>query len=85
MVNFIELGYLRVQISPWIPDPPTIFVDGEPMNDWGLWVSLEDGDYTISFQAIDGYLTPPPIVVTVTAGEMTEVFGDYVTGSSWES
>jgi C1A family cysteine protease len=84
-VDFTQLGYLRVQISPWIPDAPTIFVNGKPMNDWGLWVALEPGQYIISFQEIDGYLTPPPIEVTVTAGGTKEVFGNYETGQSWES
>jgi len=77
VISFIPLGYLRVEISPVLPVAPTIFVDGNPMNDWGLWVSLEAGEYTVSFQEMDGYQTPSPIVVTVNPGETTHVTGVY--------
>jgi len=77
VISFILLGYLRVEISPVLSVAPTIFVDGNPMNDWGLWVSLEAGEYTVSFQEMDGYQTPPPIVVTVNPGETTHVTGVY--------
>jgi hypothetical protein len=82
VVSFIQLGNLRVETSPVLPTANTIFVDGNPMNDWGLWVNLEAGDYTVSFQDMDGYQTPPPTVVTVTSGITTYVSGNYETGET---
>ena len=75
-VNFIRLGTLRVVTSPALP--ATIFVDGNPMNEWGLWVNLEAGDYLVSFEDIPGYTTPSPVVVAVIAGATTNVTGVYV-------
>jgi hypothetical protein len=80
VIPFIQLGNLRVEVSPALP--ATIFVDGNPMNDWGLWVNLEAGDYTVSFQDMDEYQTPPPTVVTVTPGVTTYVTGNYETGET---
>ena len=76
VVHFIQLGNLQVSTSPMLP--ATIFVDGNPMNEWGFWLYLEAGDYTVSFEDMDGYITPSPEVVTVTAGVTTYVTGDYV-------
>ncbi len=78
VVHFILLGNLKVDTSPDLP--ATIFVDGEPMNKWGFWLYLEAGDYTVSFEDMDGYTTPPPTVVTVTAGVTTDVTADYDNG-----
>ncbi len=80
VIHFIRLGNLKVETSPNLA--ATIFVDGEPMNDWGFWVDLEAGDYTVSFEDMDGYLTPPPTVVTITAGVTTYVTGDYDNGET---
>jgi hypothetical protein len=79
-VNFIQLGNLRVETTP--PVPATIYCNGNPMDDWAFWANIEPGEYTISFQPLEGYLTPPPIVVTVVAGATTHVIGDYNTGQS---
>jgi parallel beta-helix repeat protein len=78
---FIQAGYLRVETSPALP--ATIFVNGYPMNDWGLWVTLKPGNYTVSFQDISGYMTPPPITVSVIAGRHTHVVGNYTSGQSY--
>jgi unsaturated rhamnogalacturonyl hydrolase len=82
VASFIPLGNLRVETSPVLPVANTIFVDGNPMNDWGLWVNLEAGEYTVSFEEMDGYLTPPPTVVSVTSGVTTHVTGDYLNGET---
>jgi hypothetical protein len=82
VVSFTQLGNLRVETSPVLPTANTIFVDGNPMNDWGLWVNLEAGDYTVSFQDMDGYQTPPPTAVAVTSGVTTHVTGDYDNGQT---
>jgi len=78
---FTQMGNLWVQTTPAVP--ATIFCNGYPMDDRGFWTNLEPGQHTISFQAISGYTTPPPIVVNVTAGQTTHVMGNYNTGQSY--
>jgi hypothetical protein len=80
IVNFTLLGNLWVETSPALP--ATIYANGNPMNDWGFWANLEAGEYTISFQEMDGYSTPPPVVVNVTPGVTTHVVGDYDNGET---
>jgi uncharacterized repeat protein (TIGR02543 family) len=79
-VNFIELGNLRVQTDPAMP--ATIYCDGVPMDDWAFWTNILPGQYTVSFEDIDGYITPAPQVVTVNAGQTTSITGTYVAGSN---
>ena len=70
-------GLLRVTTSPAVPGQ--VLVDGVPMTDWGLdWVKLPPGTYTVSFTNIPNFTSPPPQVVTVTAGQTTTVPGNYV-------
>jgi hypothetical protein len=76
---FRRLGSLRVETYP--PLPVTIFIDGIPCNEWGLWVDIEGGNYTITFEPYDGYLTPPPITVSVTYGRLTHIIGNYTDGT----
>jgi hypothetical protein len=76
VVNFIPLGNLRVETNPALP--ATIYADGNPMNDWGFWSNIEPGDYTITFQDMDGYITPSTVAATVNPGETTHIIGDYV-------
>ena len=78
IVNFSQLGSLRVETSP--ASPATIYCNGHPMDDWAFWENIEPGQYTISFQDQIGYLTPPPVTVTVVAGAATHVVGNYTTG-----
>jgi len=66
-------GTLRVMTSP--PVPSTIYVNDIPRNDWGLWVDVPVGTYTVSFGEVEGLIAPVPQVVTVTAGGYTEVTG----------
>jgi hypothetical protein len=80
IVNFVQLGNLRVETSP--PLPATIYCNGNPIDDWAFWSNIEPGEYIISFETLDGYLTPPPIIVTVTAGAGTHVVGNYIDGTS---
>jgi hypothetical protein len=75
IVNFTELGNLRVETSP--PVDATIYCDGHPMDDWAFWTNILPGQYTISFGDKDGYTTPSPQVVTVTAGQTTHITGTY--------
>lgn len=39
--------------------PATIFVDGIPRNDWGMWQTFEPGTYKISYGPVAGYVAPP--------------------------
>lgn len=74
---FPQLGYLRVTTDPF--QPVTIFVDGTPRDDWGLWTSLLPGSYPIRFGTIGVQCcapwNPPATTVTVAAGQTTLVVG----------
>ena len=71
-------GLLRVQTSPAVP--AQILLNGVPLTDWGLdWVKLAPGTYTVSFSNVSNFTSPPPQVVTVTAGNTTTVTGTFIT------
>jgi hypothetical protein len=76
---FEPLGSLRIETHP--PLPVTIYIDGVPRNEWGLWVDIEPGTYTITFEPYDGYLTPPSINVSVVRGALTHIIGNYTDGT----
>jgi len=68
-------GWLRVLTDP--PVPGTISVDGIPRNDWGMWMAIRPGTYSVSFGAVAGYRPPEPIPVEVFADRQTTVTGAY--------
>jgi len=72
--TFTPLGSLHVITDPWLGSA-TIYVDGTPMDDGGVWVALVPGTYTVSFGDVPGKTTPLPQTVTVTAGESTTATG----------
>jgi hypothetical protein len=76
--TFSQMGNLWVQTSPALP--ATLYVNGNPMNEWGFWTNLVPGQYTVSFQEIPGFNTPSPISITLTAGLTTHIVGDYDSG-----
>ena len=78
--SFIEYGNLRVDTIPALA--ATIYLDGQPMSDWGIWVNLLPESYTVSFEDVAGFTTPPPLGVTVNTGLTTHVVGDYNTGET---
>ena len=78
--NFLPHGGLRVVTDP--PMPATIYVNGYARNDWGMWQSMLPGTYEVSFGQVNGFATPPPQMVTVTAGELATVIGVYSQASS---
>ena len=80
IANFTQDGSLRVQTSP--PMAATVYCNGQPMDDWAAWTNIAPGQYTISFEAMNGYITPPPQVAHVTAGATTNIVGTYVTGAN---
>ena len=55
----------------------TIFVDGLPRNDWGLWTWLPTGSHQVCFGAVSGYTAPACQNVTLTAGNQTTITGAY--------
>ncbi|MGQ0796405.1 MAG: hypothetical protein ACT4OI_00860, partial [Methanobacteriota archaeon] len=59
-------GYLRVLTEG--AGPGTIFVNGQPNNDWGMWREAAPGTYTVSFGPVAGFDTPASRDVTVVAG-----------------
>lgn len=73
--NYQVNGYLRVITEG--AGPGTIYVNGEPNNDWGMWREAAPGTYTVSFGAVAGYDTPAPRDVTVVAGETATTTGVY--------
>ena len=73
--NFTLLGNLHVTTTPAVP--ATITVNGIAREDWGLWTNFPAGSYTVAFGNVDGYTTPAPQTVTVTAGATTTVNGTY--------
>jgi hypothetical protein len=80
IVNFIQLGNLRVQTSP--PLAATISSGGQPMDDWSFWTNILPGQYNVSFEPLTGYTTPSPITANVTAGATTSIVGNYVASSA---
>ncbi len=72
---FTVLGSLRILTSPALP--ATVFVNGIPRDDWGMWQSMAPGTYTVSFGDLAGYATPAPQTAIVTANALTTITGSY--------
>ncbi|HKZ88926.1 MAG TPA: DNRLRE domain-containing protein [Thermoplasmata archaeon] len=75
--NYAIQGFLRVLTEGALD--PTIYVNGEPNNDWGMWREAAPGTYTVSFGAVAGFTPPAAQTVTVNAGATTTVVGTYTT------
>ncbi|MGQ0798106.1 MAG: hypothetical protein ACT4OI_09655 [Methanobacteriota archaeon] len=73
--RFQRHGWLRVLTDP--PVPGTVYVDGRPRDDWGMWQSMPPGSYVVSFGAVTGYLAPAAQMANVIAGELTTLKGTY--------
>lgn len=73
-------GWLRVMTNPAVP--ATIYVDGFPRNDWGMWTDLPPGTYNVCFGDVGGYATPPCQQAVLTAGQTTTITGNYTPGSA---
>ena len=72
---FVSRGYLRVITNPAVP--ATIFIDGAPRNDWGMWTDLAPGSYQVCYGDVVGYSTPVCQNTSVTAPSTTTVTGSY--------
>ena len=73
--TFTQRGFLQVETSPAVAG--TVFINGTPADDWGVYTDLPGGGYTLCFGALSGYTAPPCQDTTVTAGSTTEVTAPY--------
>ncbi len=73
---FVRHGSLRVTTDA--PSAATVFVNGVPRDDWGMWQSMPPGTYKVSFGPVPGYVTPLPQTATVTVGVTTPITGHYI-------
>jgi hypothetical protein len=74
--TFVQRGFLQVHTSP--ASPGTIFVNGMPSDDWGLYTDMAPGSYQVCFGTVTGYAnTPTCQTAVVTAGSTTTITGTY--------
>src|SRR5262249_21746860 len=73
--NFTQRGSLRVTTSPAVP--AAISVDGSPRDDWGTWTDLPVGSHQVCFGPTPNFTPPGCQTVSVTAGNLTQVTGNY--------
>jgi hypothetical protein len=74
--TFVQRGVLRVQTSP--AAPATIFINGNPSDQWGVWTDLPVGTYTVCFGMAGTFAnTPACQSAVVTAGATTVITGTY--------
>ncbi len=73
--SFTQQGTLKVITSPAVP--ATIFVDGNPHNDWGVWTDVPAGTYQVCFSNVTGFTTPACQPAVITAGGTTTITGNF--------
>jgi len=73
--EYLVYGSLRATTEPALP--ATVFVNGQPSNDWGMWRAVPPGDYTVSFGRVAGYDPPAPTPVTIGPGGFEHVVGRF--------
>ena len=76
IAHYGVLHSLRVTTSP--PVDGTIFVDGYPKDQWGLWTYVEPGSHRVCFGPVPGMQTPPCQPFDNTSQAHTEIIGEYV-------
>jgi uncharacterized repeat protein (TIGR01451 family) len=70
-------GMLRVTSNPAVPTQ--VIVDGVPRDTWGLnWLELPPGVHVVEYTDVPGFVTPPPVTVSVFDQATTVVRGDFV-------
>ncbi len=67
--TFTKRGLLRVLTSPAVP--ATIFIDGTPREDWGLWSFFPVGSHSVCFGWVAGYKRPSCQAINLTTGGAT--------------
>ncbi len=78
--EFVECGKLNVSVEPSLPT--TIYVEGFPRGEGGLFTDVAAGTYNISFGAVDGYDVPANQTITVSSGEIVDVVGVFTPNAS---
>jgi hypothetical protein len=73
--TFTQRGFLHVETSPAVA--ATIFIDGTPADNWGVYSDMPAGTYQVCFGLVAGYTTPACQNPTVTAGSTTVITGTY--------
>ncbi len=69
-------GFLKVNSNPYVPT--MISVDGVRLNGWEIKkLPIAQGEHTVEFTDLPGYITPAPKVVNVLGGETTTVIADF--------
>ena len=74
----VTQGVLDVKTSPALT--ANIYCNGLPMDNGSVSVRMSPGTYTISFEPVDGYITPASVDVIIAAGVTTSLVGTYVPG-----
>jgi hypothetical protein len=70
-------GILSVQTSPVVDS--VIYVDGVPRNTTSVvGLELPAGDHQITFSSVDGFIPPAPQTVTIEAGVVSDVTGEFL-------
>ena len=73
--NFTQRGFLQLQTTP--PVAGTVYINGVPGDDWGVYTDLPPATYTLCFGAVPSYTAPSCQAATITAGSTTEVIANY--------
>ena len=61
--SFSVLGNVRVRTTPALP--ATLYVDGNPANDWQVWTPMPAGQREICFGFASGFVAPPCQTINV--------------------
>ena len=75
--GFTRLGLLKVEVQP-AGLPTTVFVDGEPRDEYGLYAFTESGQHTVCWGDVASFEAPPCTTVDVVAGASATVVGTFV-------
>lgn len=73
--TFAQLGTLRVLTSPAVD--ATVYVDGVPRNDWGMWTPFSTGSHSVCFGWAAGFNQPVCQTANVVAGSTTTITGTF--------
>ena len=78
--SFSVLGNVRVRTTPALP--ATLFVDGNPANDWQVWSPMAAGQREICFGFVPGFVAPPCQTISVPASRagLIDIQGTYTPG-----
>jgi glucose/arabinose dehydrogenase len=78
--TFTRLGVLRVVTEP--PVASTIYIDGVPRDDWGVWMEIAPGEHEVCFGDAAGWDVPECQDVMVVGGQQSLVTGAFVANPS---